>query len=362
MKHILIKLIKFYQSMPGEFHKCCRHLPTCSNYSIEAINKYGSLKGTYLSIKRILKCNPWGTFGYDPVPTKGSKMKKIKMGVLLIVCPLLLSGCFFKRDTMENIDIYTTLYPINYLLDYLYGDNSNIYSIYPNGVNVDEFELSDKKIEEYSKCDLFVFNSLDKDRDYAVKMVNKNKNIRIIDVSLGMGYTYSIEELWLNAYNYLMMAQNVKDGLYEYVTNPYLLEEIDQNYEDLKYDLSKLDALLKETVNNANYKTIITDNNSLKLLEKYGLDVISLEETEDLNQTTINEVKKLITTNQIKYVYSFNTTSNETINTLINDYGITLLTINSMKSIDGGITNSNENYLTIMNNNIELLNKELYKE
>ena len=46
----------------------CRHIPTCSNYAIEAIETYGSFKGTILSIKRILKCNPWGTKGYDPVP------------------------------------------------------------------------------------------------------------------------------------------------------------------------------------------------------------------------------------------------------------------------------------------------------
>lgn len=67
MKYILIKLIKIYQSIPGPWHNTCRHIPTCSNYGIEAIDKYGSIKGTYLTIKRILRCNPWGTYGYDPV-------------------------------------------------------------------------------------------------------------------------------------------------------------------------------------------------------------------------------------------------------------------------------------------------------
>ncbi len=67
MKYILIKIIKIYQKIPGPWHNSCRHIPTCSNYGIEAINKYGAIKGSFLTIKRILRCNPWGTYGYDPV-------------------------------------------------------------------------------------------------------------------------------------------------------------------------------------------------------------------------------------------------------------------------------------------------------
>lgn len=73
MKHILIKMIKFYQKIPGDFHNSCRYTPTCSNYAIEAIERYGSIKGSYLAIKRILRCNPFGSSGYDPVPMKEGK-------------------------------------------------------------------------------------------------------------------------------------------------------------------------------------------------------------------------------------------------------------------------------------------------
>ncbi len=67
MKYFLVGLIHLYQQIPGQFHNNCRHIPTCSNYGIEAITKYGSLYGSFLTIKRIIKCNPWGTQGYDPV-------------------------------------------------------------------------------------------------------------------------------------------------------------------------------------------------------------------------------------------------------------------------------------------------------
>lgn len=71
MKKILISLIKLYQKIPLNSHSKCKFHPTCSNYAIIAINEYGSIKGTYLSIKRILRCNPFNKkSGYDPVPIK----------------------------------------------------------------------------------------------------------------------------------------------------------------------------------------------------------------------------------------------------------------------------------------------------
>ena len=70
MKKILLNLINIYQRIPGPWHNHCRYYPTCSNYAKEAIEEYGSLKGSIMSIKRILRCNPFGVKGYDPVPKK----------------------------------------------------------------------------------------------------------------------------------------------------------------------------------------------------------------------------------------------------------------------------------------------------
>ncbi|KQC34372.1 hypothetical protein AAU57_14265 [Nonlabens sp. YIK11] len=65
----LIWLVKFYQTGISPFLPAtCRYQPTCSHYTVEALKKYGLFKGTWLGIKRIASCHPWGGKGYDPVP------------------------------------------------------------------------------------------------------------------------------------------------------------------------------------------------------------------------------------------------------------------------------------------------------
>ena len=74
MKKILILLIRFYQKFISPmFPAKCRFYPTCSHYTLEAVKEHGAIKGTYLGIKRILKCHPFHEGGYDPVPKKENK-------------------------------------------------------------------------------------------------------------------------------------------------------------------------------------------------------------------------------------------------------------------------------------------------
>jgi len=71
MRRLCIFLIKAYQYGISPFiNNRCRYFPTCSQYAITAIERYGVTKGSLLSIKRILRCHPWGGQGYDPVPNK----------------------------------------------------------------------------------------------------------------------------------------------------------------------------------------------------------------------------------------------------------------------------------------------------
>ena len=70
MNKLIIKLIKIYQQTPTNIHNACRFTPTCSNYALEAFEKYNFFKASYLTIRRLFRCRPFGKVGYDPVPEK----------------------------------------------------------------------------------------------------------------------------------------------------------------------------------------------------------------------------------------------------------------------------------------------------
>ena len=76
MKNLLIKFVLFYQvAISANRPPCCKYMPTCSAYALEALEVHGALKGSALAIWRILRCNPFSRGGYDPVPEKKVKIR-----------------------------------------------------------------------------------------------------------------------------------------------------------------------------------------------------------------------------------------------------------------------------------------------
>ncbi len=293
---------------------------------------------------------------------EGEKKMNKKISLLLVsMIVLLATGCF-KRDSMEEIDIHTTVYPIEYVTNALYGESSNVSSIYPDGIIVDEYELTDKQIIDYSKASLFIFNGLSGEKDYVVDLFKENKNIKIIDATLNMEYSNKIEELWLNPSNLLMLSQNIKNGLNEYINNHYLKNKIEENYNKLKIDVSNIDAKLKLTAESATTKKIVVSNDLFKFLEKYDLEVISLEENNNLTDKVIADVTNLIKTDEINYIFvPQNEELNETIQKLVDDTDVEIIYFHTLTNISETERNDKVDYLTIMNSNIELLKKELYE-
>lgn len=76
LSYPLIGMVRFYQQFISPFTPAtCRFTPTCSQYTLEALQKHGAFHGSWLGLKRIARCQPWGSSGYDPVPEKVQKKK-----------------------------------------------------------------------------------------------------------------------------------------------------------------------------------------------------------------------------------------------------------------------------------------------
>lgn len=283
-------------------------------------------------------------------------MKKLLLLLSLLLIPM---GCSIRRDSMENITIYTTSYPIEYITDTLYGEYSKIESIYPHGIINSSYSLTDEQVKSYSESSLFIFNGIGSEKDYVSPMLGYNKNLKIIDASKSIDYEAGEDELWLNPSNILMMAKNIKEGLDEYINNQYLKNNINNNYNALKYDVSKLEAKIYLMVETSDNKNIVVSNNTLKFLEKYGFNVYSLDE-KTITDKTIETIKNIINKNSINYIYMLNEEKTDTINEFVGNYKLETIELNDLSNLSEADRKNNKNYITLMNDNIDLLRKEIY--
>ena len=289
------------------------------------------------------------------------KILKYLLLVLLLVPILFLSsGC--TNDSMDNIEIVVTNYPNEFIVKKLYENHATITSIYPDGVDINEYKISSKQKKDISKVDLFVYNGLlEKERNLAVELLAMNPNLKIIDTAYVLETDYSPEELWLNPSSLLMMSQNVRLALEEYISNTYLIKEVDDAYDELKIELSEIDAEYRLAVDSTEEKTIIVADSALKYLEKFGLTVVCIDT--DATQKTLADAENLVKDGVVSYIISFKELEdNENVTALLNNYtNIQKIELHRLDNITDEERSNKDNYDTIMRSNLELIKKELYQ-
>ncbi len=290
-------------------------------------------------------------------------MKRVKfllLFILLIPVIILTGGC--SNDSMDNIQIIVTNYPNEYVVKKLYNQHAAITSIYPDGVDTSNYTISKKQKLDYSKTDLFVYNGLlEKERNLAVDLLEINPDLKIIDTAYVLETDYSPEELWLNPSSLLMMSQNVRIALDEYISSTYLIKEVDAAYDELKIELSELDAEYRVAVESTNNKTIIVANSALKYLEKFGLNVICLDS--DASQKTLSDAEELFDNKSNSYIIMFKGQElNDNVNNLLEKYpDVKKIELHKLDNISDTERSNKENYTSIMRDNLELIKKELYQ-
>ncbi|MFA7121604.1 MAG: zinc ABC transporter substrate-binding protein [Bacilli bacterium] len=288
-------------------------------------------------------------------------MKNILKIITVFIVIISLIGCI-KKDNFEDINIYTTVHTIEYITNELYGEYSTINSIYPDGKDISEYTITNKKMDEFSNSELFIYNGLSAEKQIAASLINKNRRINIIDVSQGLEIKSEETELWISPSNCLMIAQNIKNGLKEYVTNTSILDSIDQNYENLKIQISEFDAELKLIAENAVNKNIIVANSSFDFLQKYGFEVINISyEDEELSTTSFSKAKNAFSSNENSYLFVLQgtDTTSKDIKNLVNN-GATIVTINSMVNLTDEERENDQNYMTFMKEFIDAIKTEVY--
>lgn len=289
-------------------------------------------------------------------------MKKILNLLMICVLCLFVTGCDLTGEVLGSENIRTSVYPIEYATNYLYGFESSVKSIYPDGADYRTYHVTDKLIENYSKADLFIYNGTSDEKKIAAKFLNNNEFIGIIDAMQGMNYKYSIEELWLDPSNFLMAASNIKNGLLQVSRNKIISEKINENYSNLKMEVSKLDVELNTLLTDSSSSTIVASHDVFKFLSKYGVEVIVLNENNPNLTRAYTNVKNLIKKGEVKYIYTLKGYElSDELTKYIKDNDLTKISIKPLSVLSEEDRNNKEDYLSIMNDIVSQYKKELHK-
>ena len=286
-------------------------------------------------------------------------MKKIKILFSSILTIFFSTSCSFNTNNLDNATIYTTIYPVKYIMDNLYGDNSTITSIYPNGVDLNNYKLTDKQIENYASGDLFVYVGVGSEKEIAKSLINKNNKLLIIDATYGLS-SNNYKELWLAPNNFLMMLNNVKDSLNEYLDNSIKEDAVTQKYNDLYTKVSWLDAEFRNVakVANENEKsTLVVSSKTFDFLKGYGFNVICLDDiVSSGSENALNDIKNKFKNSTYTNIIKLNSEENtELINELVSKYKAKVVNINDL------VTNedSASDYVSIQYENIAIIRDAL---
>ena len=287
-------------------------------------------------------------------------MKKFKLflGILAII---LLAGCSITNTTNK---IYTTNYPITFITSYLLGTDENIESIYPDEIDTKHYVLSKKMIKEYAYGNIFVYNGLSNEKEYAKKLVNTNHKLTIIDAGENIRYEYSIEETWLSPNNFMMLVKNIKNRLLEYSTSQEEIKTINDNFRTLEIEISNMDSYLRSISNEATkdntLPTIIAATNEFKYLEDYGFNIISLED--NISDNNLATIKANFKNHNYESILAFtNYENSDLVNNLVNESEAKVVYVNTIDSISNEEKIKNENYITLMNSYIETIKNIVIK-
>ena len=288
------------------------------------------------------------------------KVSYLMMIIVLLPVILLSSGC--SNDSMDNIEIVVTNYPCEYITKKIYDKHATITSIYPDGVDINNYKISNKQKHDFASKDLFIYNGLlEKERNLAVDLLEINPDLKIIDTAYVLETDYSPEELWLNPSSLLMMSQNVRLGLEEYINSNYLKKEVDEAYNELKIELSELDAQYRVAVESTDNKTIVVADSALKYLEKFGLNVICIDT--DASQKDISNAYDAVEEEIVSYIITFaGVEDNDNVKDIMsNNTSIKKIELYKLDILSDEQRSNGDNYLTIMKENLELIKKELYQ-
>lgn len=328
---LLIIPVRFYQLVISPLKPpSCRHVPTCSEYTITALKMHGPFRGLILSINRITRCHPWGTAGYDPVPRfiikkihipKNMKSSirpdtcnrlkfHLKKAVFILSSALMMLSCGSSRQNESGKPtVLVSLMPYRYFVEQIAGDLFDIEVLIRPGINHHDYDPSPRQIRNASRAAIFFYNGFLSFEENLLKTfqktspemipVNLSEGIELISGHICDDPTHRHKNVgvdphtWLSLRNGVVIASNIMNALIK--LSPEHQEQFEKNFAILKEKIYRLDEEFSSEFSKSPIRHFVIYHPALGYFARdYQLVQIAIEQ--DGKEPTPNQLKTCIET------------------------------------------------------------------
>ncbi|MBO0588816.1 metal ABC transporter substrate-binding protein [Sporosarcina sp. E16_8] len=321
-------------------------------------------------------------------------MNKKLFFIISFLTIILLSACGEKSTLTKNADtgkeklsIYTTVYPLQYFTEQIGGDHVDVKSIYPAGADEHTFDPTQKDMMALADSDLFFYIGLGLEGfvENAEKTM-KNQHVKMIataetipDEMLGEGHSDEDHDedgeqgheghdhggvdphVWISPLLSVDLATSIKDALI--ASKPEIKDEFEKNYEQLNAKLVELDSKFKVMASNVPSKTFFVSHASFGYLaDSYGLEQVAiagLNSQSEPSQKQLAQIVKNAKDHNIHYVLFEQNVSSKLTDVVRKEIGAESLMLHNLGVLTVDDIKNNEDYFSLMEQNIETLKKAL---
>ena len=306
--------------------------------------------------------------------------KKWLLGLSLIVMSVLIGACSSEKKAEKNADklkVMTTFYPMYEFTKEIVGDEGEVDMLIPAGVEAHDFEPSAKDLKKIQDSDVFVYNNENMETWVpSIQSVLKDGDVHEIKATENMvllpgneeeehdhseeGHSHELDpHVWLAPSLAMKEVEEIKDQLIKQYPNKK--EVFTTNASNYLEKLAQLDASYKNTLTDAKQKSFVTQHAAFGYLAlEYGLKQVpisGLSPDEEPSPARLVELNKFVKENDIKYIYFESNATDAIAKTLAKETGVELLLLNPLEGLSKKEIENGENYITVMEKNLESLSK-----
>lgn len=297
---------------------------------------------------------------------------------MLLLLISILSACGADETNKEGkLTVYTTVFPLTDFTQKIGGEDVLVKSVYPPGADAHSFEPTPRDMTKIASADAFIYTGVGVEAfvETAQKTLN-NENVALIEAGAGIEFLHSEGDehhsdehnhgnidphIWLDPIYSIQMAENIKNALSD--IDPSDKDVYEQNFKELKVQLEALNTDFKEVTSSAKQKEILVAHSAYGYWEeRYGIKQISITGYSPTNEPSQKELKNIIDEvkeHNLKYILFEQNISSKIAETVQKETGTESLTLHNLEAITEQEIESNEDYFSLMRQNLNTLTKAL---